>query len=369
MSNLTIALTVLGVFVLVGIGVHGAWAARVAARKQQMTMQARPPSGEPGLHEPGLNEPGFNEAGFSEPKLAALAARGDLSPAALGVDGLRAKRHAARIDPLIDAIATLSMDAPLGGAQLLALLPGSLRAGSKPFLIEGLNAASGEWEPIAGDEPYRELQAGVQLANRGGAINEIEYSEFVQILQHFADALSAMVEFPDMLDVVARARELDAFAGQHDAQLAVHLRARNAAWSVGYVVQHASRHGFVPGAVAGRLVLPAGEDGAPPVVQLSFDPNAALAALADDAQHSVVRDVTLSFDVPQTDPRFTPFIAWQASAQALSLGMDAAIVDDQGLPISEAGFAAIGGELEHIYASLRERDLAAGSLVARRLFS
>ncbi len=351
MSNLTLALIGLAVLVLVGLGAHGVWTARLAGRRQQATMQVR--------HAPA--EPGLAGAPAGEAVLD--------TPALAGGDGLRAKRLAARIDPLIDAIATLAVEAPVSAEQVLMHLPGSLRAGSKPFLIEGLNTANGEWEPVAAAQYYSELQAGVQLANRSGAINEIEYSEFVHTLQHFADALGAMVEFPDMLDVVARARELDAFAGQHDAQLAVHLRARSAAWSVGFVVQHASRHGFVPGAVAGRLVLPAGEDAAPPVVTLSFDANAALAALADDAQHSIVRDVTLSFDVPQTDPRFAPFVAWQASAQALALGMDAAIVDDQGQAISEAGFTAIGDELDQLYASLRERDLAAGSLAARRLFS
>jgi len=118
--------------------------------------------------------------------------------------------------------------------------------------------------------------------------------------------------------------------------------------------------------VPGRLVLPSVEEGAPPVLTLTFDSQA---ALADDPNRAAVRDVTLSFDVPQTDPRFAPYVAWQASAQALSLGMDAAIVDDQGQAISEAGFAAIGDELEHLYASLRARDLAAGSPAARRLFS
>ena len=49
--------------------------------------------------------------------------------------------------------------------------------------------------------------------------------------------------------------------------------------------------------------------------------------------------------------------------------MDAAIVDDQGQPISDAGFAAIGNELEDLYTSLRSRDLPAGSPAARRLFS
>ncbi len=363
MSTLTLALTVLAGVVLVGLGVHGAWAARVAGRKQEATMDVRPAPVEPGFAQPHDSADG-SEA--DDPLPGPLPGSGGAS------DGLRAKRLGARIDPLIDAIATLRVEAPLSAAQVLAHLPGSLRAGSKPFLIEGLNAENAEnpqWEPVVADRRYTELQAGVQLANRSGAINEIEYSEFVHTLQHFADALGAMVEFPDMLDVVARARELDAFAGQHDAQLAVHLHARSAAWSVGYVVQHASRHGFVPGAVAGRLVLPAGEDAAPPVVTLSFDANAALAALADDAQHSIVRDVTLSFDVPQTDPRIAPFVAWRASALALSLGMDAAIVDDQGQAISEAGFATIGDELDHLYASLRERDLAAGSLAARRLFS
>ncbi len=353
MSNLTIALIGLAALVLVALGVHGVWTARRAGRRQEATMEVRRAPVEPGFEVPG----------------EAAAARGSEMPAlASAGDGLRAKRQAARIDPLIDAIATLGVEQPVSGDHLLAHLPGSLRAGSKPFLIEGMNSHSGQWEPIAAGQHYGQLQAGVQLANRSGSINEIEYSEFVHALQHFADALGASAEFPDMLDVVARGRELDAFAGQHDAQLAVHLRARSAAWSVGYVVQHASRHGFVPGAVAGRLVLPADEEGAPPVVTLSFDANAALAALADDAQHSIVRDVTLSFDVPQTDQSLNPFAAWQASAQALSLGMDAAIVDDQGQPISEEGFATIGGELEQLYASLREHDLAAGSLAARRLF-
>src|SRR5947207_2574363 len=210
-------------------------------------------------------------------------------------------------------------------------------------MIEGLNAENGEWEAPVPGQRYGEFQAGVQLANRSGALNEIEYSEFVQKIETFAEAIGAMADFPDMLDVVARARELDAFAGEHDAQLAVHLQARSAAWSIGYIQQHAARHGFVPGAVPGRLVLPATEEGAPPVLTLTFDSQA---ALADEPSRAAVRDVTLSFDVPQTDPKAEPFVAWQASAQALSLGMDAAIVDDNGRPLSVEGFNAIRTETD-----------------------
>jgi hypothetical protein len=102
------------------------------------------------------------------------------------------------------------------------------------------------------------------------------------------------------------------------------------------------------------------------VLTLTFDSQA---AFADDPNRAAVRDVTLSFDVPQTDPKADPFVAWQASSQALSLGMDAAIVDDRGQPLSPEGFSAIGGELGQLYEKLAGRDLAAGSPAARRLFS
>jgi hypothetical protein len=102
------------------------------------------------------------------------------------------------------------------------------------------------------------------------------------------------------------------------------------------------------------------------MLTLQFDPQA---AFADDPNLAAVRDVSMAFDVPQTAPGDTPFQAWQASAQALALGMDAAVVDDAGQPLSPQGFEAIGRELEQLYATLEARGLPAGSAAARRLFS
>ncbi len=341
-SSLTVALAALGGVVLAGVVAHGAWQARKAGPKRAASPLPRGEAREPVL----ASEPAEPSAAALEPRIV--------------------RRASARLDALIDAIAPLALEAPISGEMVLMHLPPTRRAGSKPFLIEGLNAETGEWEAALPGQRYGEFQAGVQLANRTGALNEIEYSEFVQKVEAFAEAIGAMADFPDMLDVVARARELDAFAGEHDAQLAVHLQARSAAWSVGYIQQHAGRHGFVAGVVPGRLVLPSAEEGAPPVLTLTFDSQA---AFADDPTRAAVRDVTLSFDVPQTDPSAEPFIAWQASAQALALGMDAGIVDDNGWPLSAEGFAAIGSELGQLYEKLEARDLAAGAAAARRLFS
>jgi hypothetical protein len=258
------------------------------------------------------------------------------------------------------------LDAPITGELALAHLPPTRRAGSKPFAIEGLDAETGAWEALAPDHRYSELQAGVQLASRSGPLNEIEYSEFMQKVQAFADAVGARADAPDMLEVVARARELDGLASPLDAQLTVTLQARGVAWSVAYVQQVASPLGFVPGALPGRLVLPAAEDGAPPLLVLGIDPQA---ALAEDPQLSSIRRCTLTLDVPQTPAALEPFPVWHRAATALSELLDASVIDDQGQAVTLHAYAAIGHELEDLYRRLQALDLAAGSAAARRLFS
>jgi len=270
------------------------------------------------------------------------------------------------LDALIDVIAEIAVDNLVSGEAAMAALPPTRRAGSKPFAIEGCNEDTGDWETPRPGQRYTGFVAGVQLANRSGALNEIEFSEFVVKAQAFADAINGSPEFPEMRDEVARARELDQFAGSHDAQLGFTLRARNAAWSPGYVQQNAARLGFVPGAIPGRLVLPSGIDGGAPLLGLAFSTQA---ALSEDPAHSAIRDVTLSLDVPQVPRSEQPFARMRDAAMALAAGMDGVITDDDGRPIPDEALDQIGSDLEKLYDTLDARDLSAGSPQARRLFS
>ena len=245
-------------------------------------------------------------------------------------------------------------------------MPPTRRVGSKPFAIEGLNVASQQWEtPVAGQR-YSQLQAGVQLANRTGALNEIEFSEFVIKTQAYADTVNGLPEFPDMREEVARGRELDQFANDHDAQLGFTLRAVHAAWSPGYVQQHAARLGFVPSLIPGRMLLPSSTPGMPPILGLAFD---AQAALAEDPDQSALREVTLSLDVPQVDRAEQPFVRLRDTAAALADAMDGSLTDDRGYPLQRDALDGIGASLEQLYDTLDSRELAAGSVLARRLFS
>jgi len=343
MSNLQIGLALSGLALLALLVAHGAWTSRRNAPRQAA------PESAPSVAQ--AVEPAFDGSAFDAPVLHAAAAR------------------KTSMDALIDVIATLALDPSnpvVSGDAAIAALPATRRAGTKPFAIEGYNLTTQVWEPLAPGQRYGGFQAGVQLANRSGPLNEIEYSEFVVKTQAFADAVNASPEFPEMLDEVARARELDQFASAHDAQLAFCLRARNASWSLGYIQQNAARLGFVAGGIPGRMVLPAAQDGLPPLLSLVFDTQA---ALADDPAQSAIRELSLHLDVAQADRAEQPFERMRDAAFSLAETMDGAVTDDQGQALAHATMDVIGAELQALYSTLEQRDLAAGSALARRLFS
>ena len=360
MSSLQVGLAVAGGLVLGGVIAYNTWnARRNEPRQAQPDSQPAPVVAE--RIEPSIDGAAMAEAERVEPAF-------DTTPSALQPLGpLPVPEKRPRLDALIDVIAPIALDGRVvSGDALLAALPATRRVGSKPFAVEGQNEQTGEWEyPVAGQR-YTALQAGVQLANRTGALNEIEYSEFVMKTQQYADTVGGAPEFTEMLHEIARARELDQFAGQHDAQLGFTLRARGAAWSPGFVHQQAARLGFVAGVIPGRMVLASSEPGLPPVLDLSFDPQA---ALSEDPAHSAVKEVTLNLDVPQVHRYEQPFARLRDAAFTLAEAMGGVITDDAGQPLRAEMIDTIGADLERLYDTLDAHDLAAGSAQARRLFS
>lgn len=355
MNSLTVGLAILGGTTLAALVAWNAWTTRRNTPRQPD--QGQDATGEaqemPHAVEPALDP---DEAPRQAPLL------NDVSP----LGPVPAPERRPGLDALIDVIAPIALEGPVSGEAALAALPPTRRVGSKPFAVEGQTEPNGPWEAPMPGKRYTAFQAGVQLANRVGALNEIEFSEFVIKAQAFADAVNGTPDFPEMRDEVARARELDQFAGMHDAQLSLTLRARSTAWSPGYVQQQAARLGFVAGVIPGRMVLPVSQPGDLPILSLTFDTQA---ALAEDPAQAALHELTLSVDVPQVPRAERPFARMREAAQALSQSMDGVITDDRGQLIRDEALDGIARDLESLYDTLDARDLAAGSPQARRLFS
>ncbi|SHN11976.1 ZipA, C-terminal FtsZ-binding domain [Duganella sacchari] len=279
-----------------------------------------------------------------------LAARANAASAAA------AEQATALVDPLIDCLLPLALEAPARGDKLLPILQTLRMVGNKPVHYIGM-AVSGDWEPIAHGGVYTRLQGGVQLASRSTALNELEYSELVTRLRAMADEIGAEPEIPDMIEVMAEARNLHRFVAGHDAQLGVNLQSNGAPWSVNTLIGALEKQGFDV-RPDGRFVMPDGEGG----FLFSLSTN------VTPAEETTAR-LTLLLDVPCVAPARDGFGAMVACAKALVARLDATIVDDYNQPLSDAALTEIASQVQDFYNEMNDADIAAGSTRALRLFS
>ncbi len=267
------------------------------------------------------------------------------------------------VDRRIDCIVPIRLNGAVAGDKVIPLAQRLRRAGSKPVHIEG-KLEGGAWELLQNGARYEELRAAAQLANRSGALNELEFSEFVTGVQQFADALDASPEFPDMLETVAMARELDGFAAQCDAQLSINVLSDGAPWSANYVQAIASQDGLLLSRDGTRFVkLDARQS---PVFMLQFgDTN----FLRDDLTYKGGQMITLVLDVPVADEDILPFRLMCDYAKSLAERIGGRVVDDGRRPLPETALLAIEKQLMTLYAKLEQAGIPAGSPATRRLFS
>ncbi|OAJ61926.1 cell division protein FtsZ [Paraburkholderia ginsengiterrae] len=267
------------------------------------------------------------------------------------------------VDRRIDCIVPIRLNGTVAADKVIPLAQRLRRAGSKPVHIEG-KLEGGGWELLQNGARYEELRAAAQLANRSGALNELEFSEFVTGVQQFADALDASPEFPDMLETVAMARELDGFAAQCDAQLSINVLSDGAPWSANYVQAIASQDGLLLSRDGTRFVkLDAKQS---PVFMLQFgDTN----FLRDDLTYKGGQMITLVLDVPVADEDILPFRLMCDYAKSLAERIGGRVVDDGRRPLPESALLAIEKQLMTLYAKLEQAGIPAGSPATRRLFS
>ncbi|CUI03454.1 Cell division protein [Janthinobacterium sp. CG23_2] len=260
------------------------------------------------------------------------------------------------VDPLIDVLIPLALEAPVRGDKILPVLHTLRHVGNKPVHFIGLHV-NGDWEPIVHGGVYTKLQAGVQMASRTTALNELEYSELVTRLRAVADDIGAEPEIPDMIEVMGESRTLHRFVSGHDAQLGVNLLSYGAPWSIATLIGALEKQGFDV-RPDGRYIMPDGDGG-----QLfTLTTNVTLGA-------DTTSRLTLLLDVPCVAPARDGFGAMLACAKALVGRLDAVIVDDSDQALTDQALAEINSQVLDFYQEMEAADIPAGSTRAMRLFS
>ncbi|MFC5478890.1 cell division protein ZipA C-terminal FtsZ-binding domain-containing protein [Massilia suwonensis] len=310
----------------------------------------------------GPVEPGFGTGASSgvSGDTGSSEAAATLAPAA-PLPGMSAETPPAEVaenlvDPLIDCMVPLALEGAARGDKILPALQKLRRVGNKPIHYIGL-AVNGDWEPIVHGGVYTKLQAGVQMATRTTALNELEYSELVTRLRAVADEIGAEPEVPDMIEVMSEARTLHKFVAGHDAQLGVNLKSNGAPWAMSTLIGALENAGFDV-RPDGRFAMPDGANG----VLFTLSTNVNMGADSTDR-------LTLLLDVPCVAPSRDGFGAMVKCAKDLMLRLDATMVDDFEQPLLDSTLEEIAGQVKDFYTEMEAADIPAGSTRALRLFS
>ena len=265
------------------------------------------------------------------------------------------------IDDEIHAVVTLEPESLLSGDRAWSLLHAFRHAGRQSVMLVGVRGDL--QEPIRAGQRYEAVLVAVQLANRSGPLNEIEWSEFVAALQHVSEQIPASCEIPDMRETTARARALDAQCVPLDAQIGINLASLQSGWTGQHVASLARDHGLILRPDGRFHALD--EHGATLFVLQNGDGGAFRADTLETQQTS---RLTLLLDVPRAPQAQHPFDRLVSLANELAAALDAAIVDDQSRVLTPPALASIGRQIEPVYEKLTEAGMPAGSPRALALF-
>ena len=366
MTDLQMSLIAIGSAIVVGVISYNKWQEYKAKKSVERAFSTAPDdvlmqSGAAGnaaddvRHEPSFADDGMESGGNAVEAAAPAGEFADAPEQAVQAPAIATARDLP-VDSLVDCPIPLALDAPVHGEKIILPLQGLRHVGNKPVHFIG-QREDGQWEAIAHRGIYTALLAGVQLANRGSALNELEYSELVTRLRQVADEINAEPEVPDMTAVMTAARSLHQFVAEYDAKLSVNVQSKGAPWAINTLLAALERQGFDL-RPDGRLVMPDGDGG----VLFSLSTNVTLAA-------DTTSRLTLLLDVPCVSPQRDGFGAMIACAKSLAARLGGTVVDDGSQPLSEDSLAEIARQVNAFYEDMQVAEIPAGSVRALRLFN
>ncbi len=271
-----------------------------------------------------------------------------------------------------DCLVVLRSERVLDADRVMLLVQDFRRVGAKPVLVEACaeaidpapmpgspaspvadatKTAEPRWHGLSKGGQYRALRLGLLLANRGGPLNAMEFSDFIARVRQLGERLGCRVLAPDMAGVLARARSLDAECLRLDAQVGLNVQtartlspAELAGLAAPLAVSERGNNRFARLTAQGQLVFSV--------------------ALADEPKR-----LSLLLDVPRVPEALRPWSAMADCARLAAQHLDGQLVDDTGRELSDRAVEQIGLQLAHRYRELETAGLSAGSAAALRVFN
>ena len=355
MSELQIALAILGAVVVAAVYAFNAWQERGLKRRLEQVFDRKP------------DDVLFGGAPDPLPLTRVEPSLGG-EPA-----GLPPRPEAAVVEPpceganaLIDCVATIDCPQPPEESALRGLHQ-SIAVFGKPARLFGEDTAAGGWRSIGRDAKAgpRRLQAALQLANRAGPLHAPQLNGFFDALRSWCAAQDAVLELPDTSEILKAAQALDAFCGETDVTIGLNIIAQPGCRFSGILVSQAAEAEGLS-LDSGRVFLRRDAAGETLFSLENHEPRGFAAVASESWQTS---GLTLLLDLPRVADAEAVMDEMAACGSRMAEALGGQLVDDNRVPLQAAALARIKAQVRGIQAVMAARGIPAGSALARRLFA
>lgn len=341
MSDLQIALISLGVVLILIVVIFNWWQDRRVRQKMQDQF--------PEADQDALMSDLPPTVGRREPALG-LHDKSDES----GVED-----DIAEVDPTCEVVIDISFPQPVPSHRLHGAIQSIFKAGSKPVRIFAEREGGGHRARLRQDESYVSMQLAVLLANRSGALTDIEWSHLWTIAQSLAERFDGSVEGPEQNIVIEQARQLDQLCAGLDAQVGLAVRLEGTR-----PVAEITRIGKEVGFLSHGKQLAWMADSGLPRFTLLFD-----GVHAGEVQSAGVDRIDLLLDLPNSSADDQAFSRMASVGRDLASRLNATLVDDQGRLVNDEADQKIDDQLLELYSKLEQAGFPAGTQRTVRVFS
>jgi len=268
-------------------------------------------------------------------------------------------------DPVIEFAADIEMNEPVGDAALRELLS-QLATFGKPARLLGWDDRAGTWRVLdrSAHGDCRKLQAALQLVNRAGPVHAPQLNGFCDAVRAWAGVTGhrwrSQIPLPRWMLRANWMRFAVKWMWQSAECRGASGRGvpRRADRSRGSCCRFRPRSGWpVSLADAGGLTLFTMENHEPEPFS------------GDRLATMQTPGLTLLLDVPRVADGAAALDRMTQAAVAIAEALGGFVVDDNRVPLQDAGVARIKAQLQRIYTAMAERRIPAGSLRAQRLFA
>lgn len=270
------------------------------------------------------------------------------------------------INEAIDTVALVLADQPMSVDKLWPTIEQSYQI-SESILWEGLQG--GLWLPINDntddDASFREVRAGLQLANRTGAVDAGTIAAFDEMMVAFATQMGAVVQREDRAAAVKRAATVDAFCAESDIEIAINIIGKNGVTFATTKVRGLAEAAGMTPHTSGEYVL-RDELG---YLQFVLRNMSATEPPGIKQAGAYLTGLSLALDVPRTHEPAKTFERLMAAALRMADTLQGEVVDDNRKLLTANGRKVIADTIRQIADDMNAHGVAPGSSAALRLYS